>query len=190
MPYHSGAWLAKMEGETMKNKAAKKAAKSSPAPAGEVIHIGLDSKVRSQAVKLLSAILADQHVLYAKTRNFHWNLTGHRFHTLHEFFEKQYDELALAIDKTAERIRMLGHASPGSMQEFLANSTLKEVPGALVNGDEAIAALRDDHEAAAREVRKAVDTLDEAGDAGTADFLTDLLQSHEQSAWMLRSFLD
>jgi starvation-inducible DNA-binding protein len=174
----------------MKNKAAKKAGGSSQAPAAEVIHIGLDPKVRSQAVKLLSAILADQHVLYVKTRNFHWNLTGHRFHTLHEFFEKQYGELALAIDKTAERIRMLGHPSPGSMKEFLASATLKEVPGALVNGDTAIASLRDDHEAAAREVRKAVDALDEAGDAGTADFLTDLLQAHEQSAWMLRSFLD
>jgi starvation-inducible DNA-binding protein len=170
----------------MKNKSSKKAA----SPGAEVIHIGLDSKVRGLAVKLLSAILADQHVLYAKTRNFHWNLTGHRFHTLHEFFEKQYDALALAIDKTAERIRMMGHASPGSMKEFLAIATLKEVPGALVNGDAAIAGLRDDHEAAAREVRKAVDELDQAGDAGTADFLTDLLKAHEEAAWMLRSFLD
>ena len=173
----------------MKKKASKETAKN-PTAAAEVIHIGLDSKVRGQAVKLLSAILANQHVLYAKTRNFHWNLTGHRFHTLHEFFEKQYDALALAIDKTAERIRMMGHASPGSMKEFLAIATLKEVPGALINGDHAIIALRDDHEAAAREVRKAVDTLDEAGDAGTADFLTDLLQAHEEAAWMLRSFLD
>lgn len=170
----------------MKNKSSKKAATS----AAEVLHIGLDSKVRGLAVKRLSAILADQHVLYVKTRNFHWNLTGHRFHTLHEFFEKQYDHLALAIDKTAERIRMMGHGSPGSMKEFLAIATLKELPGALVNGDVAIAALRDDHEAAAREVRRAVDELDEAGDAGTADFLTDLLKAHEEAAWMLRSFLD
>jgi starvation-inducible DNA-binding protein len=172
----------------MKKKATKKAAAAVATP--EAIHIGLDAKVRGQAVKLLSAILADQHVLYGKTRNFHWNLTGHRFHTLHAFFETQYEALALAIDKTAERIRMLGAASPGSMKEFLALATLQETPGALVNGDHAIAALRDDHEAAAREVRKAVDALDEAGDAGTADFLTDLLQSHEEAAWMLRSFLD
>lgn len=172
----------------MKKKATKKAAKS--APSAEVIHIGLDAKVRGQAVKLLSAILADQHVLYSKTRNFHWNLTGHRFHTLHAFFEEQYETLAKAIDETAERIRMLGAASPGSMKEFLAIATLKEVPGALIAGDEAIVALRDDHEAAAREVRKAVDALDEAGDAGTADFLTSILQQHEQTAWMLRSFLD
>jgi len=171
----------------MKKKATKKPAPGAPT---EVIHIGLDSKVRTLVVGHLSAILADQHVLYTKTRNFHWNLTGHRFHTLHEFFEKQYDGLALAIDKTAERIRMLGAASPGSMSEFLAKATLKEVPGALVDGDHAIAALRDDHEAAARELRKAVDAVDEAGDVGTADFLTDLLKEHEEAAWMLRSFLD
>jgi starvation-inducible DNA-binding protein len=170
----------------------KKATRTAPVPAAkaEILRIGLDSKVRGQAVKLLSAILADQHVLYAKTRNFHWNLTGHRFHTLHAFFETQYEALALAIDKTAERIRMLGAASPGSMKEFLALATLQETPGALVNGDHAIGALRDDHEAAARELRKAVEALDTAGDAGTADFITGLLQSHEEAAWMLRSFLD
>ena len=164
--------------------------KPSPAPAKEPIHIGLDEKVRDQSVKALAGLLANQHVLYLKTRNFHWNLTGHRFHTLHAFFEAQYDALALAIDKTAERIRMLGSSSPGSMKEFLALASLKERPGALIGGDEAIAALRDDHEAAARELRKAVDATDEAGDAGTADFLTQLLQEPEQAAWMLRSFLE
>lgn len=160
------------------------------APAKESIHIGLDAKTRDQSVKLLSGILADQHVLYLKTRNFHWNLTGHRFHTLHAFFEEQYDALALAIDKTAERIRMLGAASPGSMKEQLALATLKETPGKLVDGEQAIKGLLDDHEAAAREVRKAVDGAEKAGDAGTADFLTGLLQDHESAAWMLRSFLD
>ncbi len=170
----------------------KKATKNSPSrPASpETIDIGLDAKTRGQAVKLLSTILADQHVLYAKTRNFHWNLTGHRFHTLHAFFETQYEALAEASDQTAERIRMLGAASPGSMKEFLALATLREVSGVLISGDQAIAALRDDHEAAARGLRKAVDALDEAGDAGSADFLTERLQSHEQAAWMLRSFLD
>lgn len=156
----------------------------------ETLHIGLEAKVRHQSVQLLSVILADQHVLYLKTRNYHWNLTGHRFHTLHAFFEEQYDALALAIDKTAERIRMLGSASPGSMKEQLALATLKEVPGELIPGEDAIKGLLGDHEAAARGVRKAVDALEEAGDAGTADFLTGLLQDHEEAAWMLRSFLD
>jgi len=170
--------------ETMKKNASRKGAPV------EVIDIGLDNKTRAKAIELLSSILGDQHVLYIKTRNYHWNLTGHRFHTLHAFFEEQYKALEAAIDKTAERIRMLGAPSPGSMKELLALSSLKETPGKLVSGDTAIVALRDDHEAAARTVRKAVDTLEDIGDAGTADFVTDLLQSHEQAAWMLRSFLE
>ncbi|RYD47750.1 MAG: DNA starvation/stationary phase protection protein [Verrucomicrobiaceae bacterium] len=172
----------------MKKKAATKAAPA--ARTTEDLNIGLDAKARATSVKVLSGILANQHVLYIKTRNFHWNLTGHRFHTLHAFFEEQYEALAAAIDKTAERIRMLGSASPGSMKEFLALASLKECSGALIGGDEAIVGLRDDHEAAARDLRKAVDATDEAGDAGTADFLTQLLQDHEQAAWMLRSFLE
>jgi len=164
--------------------------KPSPAPAKEPIHIGLDEKVRGQSVKALSGLLANQHVLYLKTRNFHWNLKGHRFHTLHAFFEEQYKALEEAIDKTAERIRMLGAASPGSMKEFLALASLKECSGALIGGDDAIVAIRDDHEAAARELREAVDATTDAGDAGTADFLTQLLQDHEAAAWMLRSFLE
>lgn len=168
----------------------KKTATKTAANSAEAIKIGLDTKTLGQAVSLLSGILADQHVLYVKTRNFHWNLTGHRFHTLHAFFETQYEALALAIDKTAERIRMLGAASPGSMTEFLALASLKETTGQLIKGEEAIIALKNDHEAAARQVRKAVLTLGEGDDAGTTDFLTDLLQQHEQAAWMLRSFLD
>ncbi|MFT4176243.1 MAG: DNA starvation/stationary phase protection protein [Luteolibacter sp.] len=176
----------------MKNNAAKKSSAKSPSKKAtqEVIHIGLDEGTRAKAVKLLSGLLANQHVLYLKTRNYHWNLTGHRFHTLHEFFEEQYTELAEAIDKTAERIRMLGASSPGSMKEFLAAATLEEVPGRLIHGDQAVIALRDDHEASARAARKAVDELDKIGDSGSADFVTELLQGHEQAAWMLRSFLE
>jgi len=166
----------------------KNASKNNALP--EAIHIGLDDKTRSKAVQLLSSLLADQHVLYIKTRNYHWNLTGHRFHTLHAFFEEQYKALEAAIDKTAERIRMLGAVSPGSMSEFLKLASLKEASGQLIAGDSAIVGLRDDHEAAARAVRKAVETLEDIGDAGTADFATDLLQAHEQAAWMLRSFLE
>ena len=170
----------------MKNNTKSKASSTSV----ETIHIGLDEEVRQKVVAMLSQLLANQHVLYIKTRNFHWNLTGHRFSTLHLFFEKQYGELEAAIDETAERIRMLGAASPGSMKEFLELATLKETPGALVHGDDAVRALRDDHEAASREARKVIDDSDELGDAGTADFVTKLLQGHEQAAWMLRSFLE
>lgn len=173
----------------MKRKVSKKVSGSFRG-GGETLHIGLDDQVRAAVVKHLSVILADQHVLYAKTRNFHWNLTGHRFHTLHAFFEEQYQALAEAIDRTAERIRMMGYPSPGSMKEFLSMATLKEVSGQLIGGDQAIAALRDDHEAAAREIRKAVEAFEGSGDAGTVDLLTEFLQSHEQAAWMLRSFLE
>lgn len=152
--------------------------------------IGLPPANRRKAIALLSGVLADQHVLYQKTRNFHWNLTGLRFHTLHEFFEKQYLALADAIDETAERIRMLGGTSPGSMSEFLKLARLKEARGALIRGEDALEALAADHAACVRSLRKAIEVSDEkADDAGTTDFLTDLIRAHEKTAWMLRSHL-
>ncbi len=150
-------------------------------------NIGLGSDARSRAVGILAGILGDQHVLYIKTRNFHWNLTGPHFTALHAFFEEQYKELAAAIDETAERIRMLGSASPGSMKELLALASLKEQSGALIDGERAVSVLLDDHEAVARSLREAIDQLEETGDAGSADFATGLLQAHEKAAWMLRS---
>ncbi|GHC67514.1 Dps family protein [Roseibacillus persicicus] len=153
--------------------------------------IGLSADTRKKACSILNGILSDQHVLYIKTRNFHWNLIGGRFHTLHEHFEEMYNELAVAIDETAERIRMLGGVSPGSMKEFLANATLKEEKGAIIDGDAAIESLLSDHESVAQSLRKDIEKLEEdLGDVGSADFLTALLQKHEQTSWMLRSYLD
>ncbi len=152
--------------------------------------IGIGAAHLKKVCSLLADILADQHVLYLKTRNYHWNLVGDRFRTLHEFYEAQYTELALAIDRTAERIRMLGGVSPGSMQEFLKAASLVEASGKLIHGEESIKALTKDHEACARALRKAIAQCeDELDDVGTADFLTDLLKQHEKTAWMLRSFL-
>lgn len=152
--------------------------------------IGLPNEARTRITKALASILADQHVLYQKTRNYHWNLTGHRFHTLHELFEKQYRELVEAIDETAERIRMVGGVSPGSMAEFLKAASLKEAPGKLIHGEEALESLAADHESCVRSLRKAIVDLDEkTDDAGTVDFLTDLIRGHEKTAWMLRSHL-
>ncbi len=154
------------------------------------IHIGIVANNRAKVCELLAGVLADQHVLYIKTRNFHWNLVGERFHTLHAFYEKQYDALALAIDETAERIRMLGGVAPGSMKDFLEGATLTEETGALVDGEHTLNVLVKDHEACARKLREDIDLCDDKyGDAGSADFLTALLQKHEQAAWMLRSFL-
>lgn len=153
--------------------------------------IGIGKEELKKICGLLNGILSDQHVLYLKTRNFHWNLIGDRFRTLHEFYEEQYTDLAMAIDQTAERVRMLGGVAHGSMKEFLEAATLEEAPGNLVHGVESIEALVSDHEACTRNLREAISLCDEEyDDAGTADFLTDLIQKHEQAAWMLRSFLE
>ena len=154
----------------------------------EKISNGLSTEQQKEVVSVLIKTLADQHVLYMKLRNFHWNLKGARFTSLHELFEKQYTELALAIDETAERIRMIGGVSPGSMSEFLSLASLKEAAGEIINGEDAISALVTDHESAIRALREhAEKTEEEYGDQATADFLIELLQKHEAAAWMLRS---
>lgn len=155
----------------------------------DTLNIGIGKEPRNRAVGILAGILGDQHVLYVKTRNYHWNLTGPHFNELHAFFEQQYNEIGASIDETAERIRMLGSASPGSMKELLALASLKETQGALIDGKAAVQSLLADHEAVIRSLRSAIDALGEAGDTGGEDFATGLLQNHEKTAWMLRSFL-
>lgn len=156
----------------------------------EKIEIGLNETQREAIIGKLAAVLGNQHVLYIKLRNFHWNLVGARFRSLHQFFEEQYGELALAIDETAERIRMLGGIAPGSMKSLLKHATLRESDDKLIDGDAAIELLVKDHESCIRELRAAIPEIEEEhGDAGTADFLTGLIQKHESAAWMLRSLL-
>lgn len=163
-----------------------KSKSSKPAAADPAL--GLPPAKRTRSIALLAAVLADQHVLYQKTRNYHWNLVGQRFFTLHELFEKQYRALAEAIDETAERIRMLEGIPPSSMAEFLKLASLKEAPSALIHGEQALESLADDHAACVRSLREAISAADEkCDDAGTADFLTELIQAHEKNAWMLRS---
>jgi starvation-inducible DNA-binding protein len=155
----------------------------------ENVKIGINDNGREGMVSALGTVLADQHVLYVKLRNFHWNLTGPRFNSLHEFFEEQYKALEAAIDETAERIRMLGGVAPGSMAELTERATLREVAGQLITGDEAIGSLITDHEAVIRNLRGYITAAEEDfGDVGTADFLTGLIRKHEMDAWMLRSF--
>ena len=163
---------------------------STPPGTAENPDIGIAAENLGRITAILSQVLADQHVLYQKTRNYHWNLTGRRFLPLHELFEKQYRMLVEAIDETAERIRVLGGVAPGSMKEFLSLASLQEDDGHLIPGEEALEALAGDHTAAVRMLRKAIDeTAEENDDAGTADFLTGLLRDHEKTAWMLRSHL-
>jgi starvation-inducible DNA-binding protein len=157
----------------------------------EEIQIGLTEVERQGVVDALTEILSDQHVLYIKLRNFHWNLIGPRFHSLHEFFEKQYHTLEQAIDDTAERIRMLGGVAPGSMGSFLERAGLDEAPDQLIHGDDALRSLIADHEICIRALRDHIKSVEEDyHDTGTADFLTSLIRQHEMDAWMLRSFLE
>jgi starvation-inducible DNA-binding protein len=152
--------------------------------------IGLPEKSRTAIVKILQALLADEFVLYVKTRDAHWNVTGPHFNHLHAFFEEQYDGIEEHIDEVAERIRQLGGHAPGSMAEYLKLARLKEGSGKVSAAQDFLAALLSDQEAIIRQLRSDVDTVgNKLGDAGTNDFLTGLMEDHEKMAWMLRASL-
>lgn len=151
-------------------------------------NIGLPAPVREQIAGLLSLLLADEHVLYIKYRNFHWNVTGINFSALHALFEEQYNGIETIIDEIAERIRSLGVYSPGSMREFSEATRLQEVSGGPLAAEKMVAELLADHESIIRQLRADIMTTgDKLGDEGTTDFLTGLMASHEKTAWMLRA---
>ncbi len=134
--------------------------------------------------------MADGNVFYSKLRKYHWNLQGDNFMELHELFENQYDEIALAIDEIAERITTLGGVAIGTMKEFLKATQLKENPGKVPSNQQMIKDLVDDHETIIRSLRTAIDDCEEKyKDVGTADFLTGLIQNHEKMSWKLRKYL-
>lgn len=150
--------------------------------------IGIDAETRAKIGEGLSRLLADTYTVYLKTHNFHWNVTGPMFNTLHLMFEAQYNELALAVDLIAERIRSLGLPAPGSYAQFAKLTSIKEsteVPSA----EDMIRQLVADQEAICRTARSMFDLVGEASDEPTADLLTQRLQTHEKTAWMLRSLL-
>jgi starvation-inducible DNA-binding protein len=154
-------------------------------------NIGLAEKDRSEVARTLNTILADEYVLYTKTRNYHWNVTGPQFHELHEFFGKQYEQLDEIVDDVAERARQLGGESDGTLSEFLKSARIKEHPDENPDARTMISNLLEDHEAVIRNLRMDADaTADKYHDMGTNDFLIGLMEQHEKMAWMLRSFLD
>jgi starvation-inducible DNA-binding protein len=154
------------------------------------INIGLGDKQRSGVIEILNAALADEFVLYTKTRNFHWNVTGPQFNDLHKFFEAQYEEIEGFIDDIAERARALGGAALGSLQGYLKHTRLKENNGAAPAAMEMVAELLNDHEIVIRQLRADIAKVsDKFGDEGSADFLTGSMEAHEKMAWMLRAFL-
>ena len=151
--------------------------------------IGLKESSRAKVLGLLDAVLADEYVLYTKTRNFHWNVVGPRFNDMHKFFESQYEILDGHVDATAERSRSLGGRALGSLKELLGAARLKESMGRTLKAELMTAELLRDHETLIRTLRADVDETARLGDAGTADFLTGLLEEHEKMAWMLRCFI-
>jgi starvation-inducible DNA-binding protein len=152
------------------------------------IDIGIDARARQQIAAGLSRVLADTYTLYLKTHAFHWNVEGPMFNTLHEMFMVQYTELWNALDLIAERIRALGFPAPGTYSEFGKLSSIEETPGAPEAMD-MVRLLVKGHEAVARTARSVFPTADSAGDESTTDLLTQRLQVHEKTAWMLRSIL-
>ncbi len=155
------------------------------------VNIGLSDRNQKGAVKILNRLLSDEYVLYTKTRNYHWNVTGPDFSELHKFFETQYEELDDIIDEVAERARSLGENSLGTLKEFLEHSKLKESPSHYPKAGKMIANLLHDHEALIRNLREDLRTCDEKlNDMGTSDFLTGLMERHEKMAWMLRAYLE
>ena len=152
------------------------------------IDIGIAAEEREQIVAALSKLLADTYTLYLKTHNFHWNVTGPMFQTLHLMFEAQYNELALAVDLIAERIRALGAPAPGSYREFARLASIREAEG-VPKATDMIRQLVDGQEAVVRTARAAFPIVERANDQPTADLLTQRMQVHEKTAWMLRSLL-
>lgn len=153
--------------------------------------LGLSAANTQGVAAILGRLLADEHVLYMRLRNYHWNVVGMSFGPLHALFQSQYEALADDIDEVAERIRMLGPSVPGTMTEFVQLASLAERPGELPDARGMIAQLVADHEAIIRHLRRDLRACDEQyDDMGTSDFLTGLMEKHEKMAWLLRAHLE
>lgn len=153
------------------------------------VAIGIEDTKRQAIAEGLSRLLADTYTLYLKTHNFHWNVKGPMFQTLHTMFETQYTELALAVDLIAERIRALGYPAPGTYSEYAKLSSIEETLG-VPKAEEMIKLLVEGQEAVVRTARSLFPVVDEANDEPSADLLTQRMQVHEKTAWMLRSLLE
>ena len=152
-------------------------------------NIGITDKNKQAVAEILNMLLADEHILYTKTRNYHWNYEGDNFMEMHKFFENQYGELAEIIDEVAERIRMLGHYPEGRLKDFVRITRLQEQDYTTVQSEQ-LNNLLSDHESIIINIRKVISKVDDTyKDAGTTDFITGLIKQHEKMAWMIRSYL-
>lgn len=156
---------------------------------GPAIDIGISAEKREKITQGLSALLADSYTVYLMAHNFHWNVTGPQFNTLHQMFMTLYTEQWNALDTIAERIRALGYPAPGTYKEFVKRASIKEVEG-VPNANDMVRHLVAAQEATARTARKLFPLVEDANDQPTADLLTQRLEIHEKNAWMLRSLLE
>ncbi|MDM9379917.1 Dps family protein [Chlorogloeopsis sp. ULAP01] len=155
------------------------------------LNIGLSEEQRNGVINLLNKDLSDAYLLVVKTKKYHWDVVGPQFRSLHEIWEEQYQQLTENIDAIAERVRALGGYPIGTMEGFLKNGTIKEHGGDVPTATGMVARLVDDHEQVIRNLREHIDQCsEEFHDEGTADFLTGLMEGHEEMAWMLRSFIE
>ena len=165
-------------------------ARSTPIPSAQPIDIGISAEDRAAIAQGLSRLMADTYTLYLTTHNFHWNVTGPMFNTLHQMFMEQYTELWNAVDPIAERIRALGHSAPGSYAQFASIASIADAPATPPKALEMIELLHHGHERVARTAREVFPLAARADDQPTADLLTQRLDIHEKTAWMLRSLLE
>ena len=153
--------------------------------------IGISDKHLDNSISILSTVLSDEMTMYIKTRKFHWNVSGDSFMEIHKLFQSQYTELEETIDLVAERISKLGGLSPGTMKEFSGMTRIKESPEKCPSQKDMIKELLHDHESVVKQLRKDVEACgNQNKDAGTADFLTGLMEQHESTAWVLRRYLN
>ena len=154
----------------------------------ETAEIGIKKSNRKAVVEMLEQLLADEYLMYTNYRNAHWNVEGHDFHTKHVYFEEEYGKLETILDAVAERIRMLGFYSPGSMKRFIELSQLDENGPEQNDSISFMEILLEDHQKVITFIRKSIgENAEEHNDEGTADFITGIMQQHEEMAWMLRA---
>ena len=181
--------MAKPKTKPAKTKSAPAGAPLASAPSAPNIDIGISSGERKKIADGLSRFLADSYTLYLKTHNFHWNITGAMFNSLHTMFETQYTEQWTALDEIAERIRALGFPAPGTYKEFQKLTSMAE-PEGVPSAQEMIRMLVQGQEAVIKTARSIAPVADKASDEPTLDLLTQRMQVHEKTAWMLRSLLE
>jgi starvation-inducible DNA-binding protein len=161
---------------------------TAPNHTAEATHLGLSMDAQDQVANLLNTLLADYNVLAVKAKNYHWNIIGRHFQPLHGFFGELYDALSEDIDNIAERTRALGRRPLGNMAAFIEHATLQEETREGLKAEQMLKTLLKDQEAVIVELRKSIEKADLLGDAGSADFMTALLEAREKSAWMVRAF--